>query len=184
MNVLRAMGTGLLLVAALPLAAQSDGAGPQPVRQGFWIGFGLGAGSNLSRGLAGTRGGGAGYLRMGGTVNQHLMIGGEGMSWARSSGGSTLTQGNTVAAVYFYPSATGGLYLKSGVGFAHRITSTSAGSVTVTDSHAGFGATFGGGIDIQVGRNVFITPNLDFQFQSIEGATGGLAYLTVGVTWH
>ena len=170
------------LAVTFPAAAQQ--AVPVSAREGFWIGFGLGGGSNLTEGFEGIRGGGAGFIRLGGTVTPQLLIGGEGLSWARSENNSTSSQGNVAAVVYFYPSATGGLFLKSGLGFASRVWRLEFGNTTTTTTETGFGATFGGGLDIQLGNNFYLTPNLDFLVQTIEGTTGGLILFTIGATWH
>ena len=171
----------MALLVTIPAAAQD---GSTVARRGFWIGFGLGAGSNLTEGFSGTRGGGAAYLRLGGSVNQQLLIGGEGLTWARRENSTTVSQGNTAAVVYFYPSAAGGLFLKSGLGFANRIARTDIGNTSITRTDVGFGATFGGGVDVQLGENFFLTPNVDVLVQTITGTTGGLLLLTVGATWH
>lgn len=171
------------LLFASPLLAQDE----SPHR-GFWIGFGIGGGANLSEDAEGARPGGAAYLRLGGTVNPLLLVGAEVIGWGREQNGTTVTQGNAAAIVQFYPNRAG-FFLKAGLGFASWARSRSSGNTTTTVTEGGFGATFGGGYDIRVGTNLFLTPNLDFLIQAVESDvfsnnTGYLAVFTVGLTWH
>lgn len=177
----------LVLIATLLLASPALGQDPSPHR-GFWIGFGIGGGANLSEDAEGARAGGSGYIRLGGTVNPLLLVGGEVIGWARDEDGATVTQGNAAAVIQFYPNR-GGFFLKAGLGFASWARSTSSGNATTTVTEGGFGATVGGGYDVRLGSNLFLTPNLDFLIQTVESDvftenTGYLALFTVGLTWH
>ncbi|MCI0464536.1 MAG: autotransporter domain-containing protein [Gemmataceae bacterium] len=171
-------------VLASPAAAQR-----REVRHdGFWVAFGVGAGSNLTEGYSDARLGGAGYVRLGGTVSPRLLIGGEAMGWVRDQNGTTWSQGNATATVLLYP-VRRGVYLKGGLGFASRSAQRSSGETTTTTTAGGFGATLGGGYDLQIGNNLFLTPNIDFLFQAVESefftaTTGYLVLFTVGLTWH
>jgi hypothetical protein len=167
-----------------PAAAQRR----EPRHDGFWVGFGFGAGSNLTEGYDDARLGGSGYVRLGGTVSPMLLIGGEAMAWVREQNGTTVSQGNLTASVLLYP-ARRGLYLKGGLGFASWSQASSSGNTTVTTTEGGFGATVGGGYDLQIGNNLFLTPNLDFLIQVVESTTfsattGYLILFTLGLTWH
>lgn len=180
----------VLCAAALgltvPGAHAQRPAEPAVRHQGFWIGFGLGAGLNLD--LDEGREGAAGYLRLGGTVNRHLLIGGELVAWAREENNVTLSQGNVTGTVYLYPGPTGGLFAKSGLGFGSitfETSSTTSGTTrTVTVTESGVGATFGVGYDLRLGNNFYLTPNLDVLIQVINQDTRSLLVLTVGVGWH
>jgi hypothetical protein len=175
----------LFMLLSSPAAAQRR----EPRHDGFWVGFGLGAGSNLTEGYDDARLGGSGYVRLGGTVSPMLLIGGEAMGWAREQNGTTVSQGNLTASVLLYP-VRRGVYLKGGLGFASwsARTSPSAGT-TVTTTEGGFGATVGGGYDLQIGNNLFLTPNVDFLLQVVNSdafsaTTGYLILFTLGLTWH
>lgn len=174
---------------ALPLDAQQRSA----THQGFWIGLGLGGGSNLENAASGARGGGAAYLRLGGTVNQLLSIGADVTGWGRTVNGTTVTRTNATASVFFYPSLEGGLVLKSGLGFATATAATSGTvgntTTTVTTTNTGFGATFGAGYEFQLGSNFYLTPGADFLVQIIDTPqgqrhTGTLLLITIGALWH
>ena len=136
-----------MTAAALTLAptvsfAQSTG----HEHKGFWIGFGLGGGVNMSEGLDGQRlGGGAGYLRLGGTPSQKVLLGFEGIFWGRDENSVGIARGNSTFTTIFYPSANGGGFLKGGVGWSNISRVTTSGNSTTSTSQAGFGLTLGTG---------------------------------------
>ena len=182
-----------MTLAAGPLRAQEQSSG-HPHR-GFWIGFGFGGGINLSKGLDGEQlGGGGGYLRLGGTPSQKVLLGFESIGWVREVDGATLGRGNASFAVMFYPSEKGGAFLKGGVGTATVARATTSGNSTTATSQGGFGLTVGAGWDVRLGRNIYLTPNLDFLFQWFESktdlvlgqipGTNTILLFTLGLTWH
>ena len=80
-NMFSTSRTGLMTVMALILAPALSVAQGSPTHEhrGFWIGFGLGGGVNYSDGLDGERlNGGSGYLRLGGSPSQRVLLGFEG----------------------------------------------------------------------------------------------------------
>jgi hypothetical protein len=179
-SALLALMLGLI---ALPAHAQREGK-----HQGFWIGFGLGGGSNLSDDAEGHRAGGTGYVRLGGTLNQSVLLGGEIAGWARTVSGSTVSRANLNGTVTFYPMGKG-LFIKGGAGFATWMSSTDSGGSTTTYTAGGFGASAGLGYELQIGGNIFLTPNADFAYQHVESdiftnSSGYLLMFTVGLTWH
>jgi len=107
--------TALLgLVLALPagsLTAQEAPPGlvevKEGTRRGFWLGLGLGAGGE-SNDVAGS-----GYsdpfyqptlsLRAGGTVNPHLRLGGEFLSWFDEQGDATASLSSVLFVAQYYP---------------------------------------------------------------------------------
>ncbi len=170
--------------AALALAAPAE-AQREVKHQGFWIGFGLGGGWNTSDGLDGeTLGGGAIYLRMGATPSDRLLVGGEINGWFRDQNGTAIGRGNVTLSLLFYPSRSGGLFVKGGAGLAQVQASQRIGNVTTTITDEGFGTTLGAGFDIRLGRNLYLTPNVDFLFQTIDDANNTLTLLSLGLTWH
>ena len=89
----------VVLMTGLTLGLVAEAAAAQApdihAHRGFWIGFGVGGGKNLSEGLDGKRvGGGAGYLRLGGTVSQRVLLGFDGTFWGRDESGNTIARGN------------------------------------------------------------------------------------------
>ena len=175
-----------VLVGALLLAAGTADA--QHPHQGFWIGFGLGAGVNTADGFEDSRAGGAGYLRLGGTVSPKVLLGGEFSGWGRTVDDVTVGAGNTSFIVQFYPGANGGVFLKGGLGIATIRVSTDVLGVDVSATETGFGTTIGLGYDARVGSSIFLTPNVDLLWQTydIAGANADQAIVlfTLGLTWH
>lgn len=172
--------------AALALAVASPAEAQREVRhRGFWIGFGAGGGWNTSDGLDGeTLGGGAVYLRLGGTPSERLLVGGEVNGWLRDQDGAVVSRGNVTLTLMFYPSRNGGLFVKGGAGVAQVAVSQRIQNVTTTITDEGVGTTLGAGFDIRLGRNFYVTPNVDFLFQSINDANNTLTLFSLGVTWH
>ena len=176
----------LALVGTTAVQAQH----PQ-VRKGFWIGFGLGFGSlGLScNGCSSINreSGVSGFLKMGGTVSDKLLLGGESNGWTKKIAGQTITAGNVSFAAYYYPQPASGLFLRGGLGFASYQEEGSNGSV-------GFGVTLGVGYDIRVGTNFSLTPVANFSWGSVGDVQSGPAtipgvkenvfQLGLGFTWH
>jgi hypothetical protein len=170
----------LVTVGVGTLAAQRE-----VKHRGFWIGFGLGGGWNTTENVSTeTLAGGAGYIRLGGTPSERFLVGGEVNVWVREDGNVTQSQGNATLTVLFYPSRSGGFFLKGGFGGATVQYEQSTGSVTTTVTDQGYGTTFGLGYDVRLGRNFYVTPNADLLFQRIEDVEYTLFLVSVGVTWH
>jgi hypothetical protein len=165
-----------LSIGAAPLSAQHA-----QTRDGFWFGAGLGYGSIGCDGCGGDRtGGSSGYLKLGGTVSPHLLLGVETNGWYKSEGGETLTQGNLSAAAYWYPSLNTGLFLKGGLGYARLSADTFIGS----GSTNGWGAILGAGYDIRVGANTSITPTANWFSGNYDGGSTDVFQLGLGITLH
>ena len=188
----------MVLLGALALgtsvAAQEK---PVQVRKGLWGGFGLGGGVNGSEGNVW---GVDVYGRIGGTLSQRVLLGGESSGWAGSRQGVDLARGNLSAIILYYPSLRGGLFLKGGLGFAYIQTSISDGSTvngvfyqtTVSQTSGGFGATASVGYDVRLGRNIFLVPELGWALQSVGSestffgvpSTVNIFSFTLGLVWH
>ena len=153
--------TGMVaLVVAVPAIGSAQEANENN-RGGFWLSGGLGVGHHEETGASA-------YIRMGGTLGERLVLGGESFALAHEEGEANVSRGNVTAAVLFYPSARKGLFLKAGVGFASieyevsRITTRGQPVVITTRDELALGTTFGVGYDIQLGGgNLYLTPNFD-----------------------
>jgi hypothetical protein len=117
---------------------------------------------------------------MGGTLSQKVLIGvligGATTAWTNSSGAS-LTVGTLVAAIRFYPSATGGFFILGGLGVGTI-------GADITDFETGPAALVGVGYDIRVGRNLSITPFWNGFAVNTSNADANVGQLGVGVTIH
>lgn len=174
--------TGLVvLVVAVPATASAQEA---TNRGGFWLGGGIGVGHHEETG-------GSAYLRMGGTLGERLVLGGESLALAHDEGDASVSRGNLTVVALFYPSSRAGLFLKAGVGFASiekevsGVTDEGQPVVVTTTDEQGLGTTVGVGYDIQLGGgNLYLTPNLDALVQypndGLSDPEAGLL-LTLGI---
>ncbi len=180
----RVLATIALLLAFTTTLASAQGRGrssavPVEKCRGFWLGVGAGGGWEDVESAFGNFGrGGSAYLRMGGTVNQHLLVGGEALVWFRESRGREIDRANVTITSLVYPIRSGGWFLKGGFGAASF-------GVNGGDS-SGIGATIGTGFDFRMGRdsNFYLTPNVDLLVQLFEGESNTSMVFTLGATWH
>lgn len=143
-------------------------------RAGFWGALGLGAGGeafDLRDGL--------GYsrdlyrptvsLRLGGTPNRYLRLGGEILGWIDDQGNRT----NSITSVLFisqlYPAPSTGLYLKGGLGLGRNEVDFDNG-FGVGDT--GFAGLLGAGWEVRVGRRWFLNPAIDVVEHRYTGRGG------------
>lgn len=181
------IGAALLFTAAAPADAQRTAD-----HQGYWISFGFGGGTAFGDDVfdGDSKFGGAGFLRMGGSPSQQLLIGGEMIGWGTDKDNVQIARGALMFTALYYPSPKGGFYLKGSAGFAGRSAEWTSfdllpgSTVTITEDEGGIGLGAGLGYDIQVARNFFITPALDFVYTGTEGDGASLLLFTVGATWH
>jgi len=187
---LPAMLAAGVLSAAPPARAQQTG----PYREGFWIGVGAGWGSAAiacsscpSQRRVGSV---ATTLRMGGTLTRQLLLGGELNAWSRNHSGITETVGDMSVVLYFYPTITGTVFLKGGIG----IVIYNADASPRLESGGG-GVNVGVGMDLYLGRKFSLTPYASFVGAlngnlRIGGEDTGVAakpnlfLVGVAATWH
>src|SRR2546421_11436303 len=191
-SMARVIALGGVLLAVAPAARAQY---PQR-RTGFWIGCGLGYGSAsvpCDRCGSGPRTGGVtAFLKLGGTPSRNLLIGGAINGWSHESGGATETMANVTASLYYYPAARSGLFLTGGLGFSDYRVDTSP-----SYDGTGWGFTAGVGYDVRVGRNVSLTPVVDYVYGGVGDVSvsgGGAPFATgwkqnvvdfgLGVTFH
>ncbi len=185
-----------LVLTVLCAGALSAQVKPGNPRSGFWIGFGLGVGSasaDCASCNSDRYSGGSGYLRLGGTLSQSLLLGVESNGWVHSSGGVDETMGFGSLVLLWYPRATGAFYLKVGLGgMAYQAKAT--GFDLKATAPAG---SVGLGYEFRVRRNMSINLFLNalassaasFKVNGVSAPTGediklNLAQLGVGLTWH
>ena len=178
------LGLVALLVSSAPLDAQEE-----VRRRGFWVSFGIGAGVNTAD-VAPTerRGGLGGYVRAGGAPSGHVVLGTELMGWLPERDSVVTSRGNVTAFVQYYPSKTGGLFFKGGLGGAGLSVATPLNPGTLVTSTDGFGMTLGGGYEFRLSRIAALTINADWMYQALDDKSGGtdttsLFLFTVGFTF-
>lgn len=172
-----AMGVlGLLLCATSVSSVAQQGS---ERHRGFWFGFGLGGGWNQFDWSFGNQGrGGAAYIRMGGTVNQHVLVGGEALAWFRDNQDVTESErANASLVALVYPGNRGGLFFKGGFGVATHELQPGV-------DREGVGVTLGTGFDFRLARNFYVTPNVDVLTQFLRDETATALLFTVGLGWH
>jgi hypothetical protein len=182
----------LALSCAVPVLEAQTGH-PQ-VRQGFWIsvGFGVGVyelncdGCSFERAIDKS-----GNLRMGGSVSQKVLVGGEVMAWSHYADGVDEWGGALTAVMLYYPSSSGGLFLKGGLGVGGYDASGYGWQQTAT----GLALSGGLGYDLRLATNFSVTPYLNgfYAFQApleLSGsptgtdATQELVQIGFAITFH
>ena len=179
----------LLLLAPSEVAAQDE-----TRRQGFWYGFGAGAGwDRLSCDVcAGDRIGGlSGYVQAGGTLRDDLLLGGEVKFWSSGEGAVNQLLGAFSLVGIWYPNPASGLHLKGGFGYLTFRAEDDEAKLTTT----AFGPQFGVGLDLPVGRSLSVTPfanwmvtpfgDLTFNDTRVSGGVrSSLLQVGIGLTSH
>jgi hypothetical protein len=135
----------------------------EPSRRGFWLGLGLGAGGesfDLSQGT--------GYsdvlyrptisLRLGGTVSQHLRLGGEVLSWINDVGPAVESLSSALFIAQLYPFSRSGFYIKGGLGIGRNAVDFDDG---FDQGDTGFAGLLGAGYELQLGRRFYLNPTID-----------------------
>jgi hypothetical protein len=180
------MGTirrGVLAAAAILLLGRAAAAQDAPRglvevrdhgRHGFWGALGVGAGGE-SFDLRD----GAGYsgdlyrptisLRLGGTPNRFLRLGGELQGWIDDQGSRTESLTSLLFITQFYPAPATGLYLKGGVGLGRSQVDFDEG-FGVGDT--GFAGLLGAGWEVRVGRRLYLNPAVDLIQHRYTGRGG------------
>jgi hypothetical protein len=194
----------LVLLGSLVLGSEALAQStPVQPHKGLWGGFGLGGGVNLTDTFGeGSLWGFSGYGRIGGTLNQRVLLGAESAGWFGSRGGVDFSRGNLSGVLLFYPSPSGGFFLKGGIGFAYIMTSiyssTTVGGVyyqnSTSQSKGGFGATAGVGYDLKIGRNIYLVPEVGWYLQAVGSqsslvfgdtpGTNNIIAFALGLVWH
>ena len=184
----------LLACASASLDAQS--ARRPNTRKGFWVGFGLGDGSagvDCTDCPTGRLGGFSGYVRLGGTLSPSILIGFESNAWVHSESGLDQSMGFGSVVALWYPSPTGALYLKGGLGGLTYRADDGFDEYTATAPSVSLGI----GYEFRLGRNFSIVPYFNTMVSSAvrehlngvpvssgEDIMYSLAQFGVGATWH
>ena len=180
------LAVALLGLISSPAAAQEA----SQRRSGFWLNVGLGWGSadqNCDNcGDTERESGVMGQFALGATISPSVLLGVESNGWYKEENGRKLLMGTSFAAVaYFYPSATGNLFVKGGVGLASYYFSNGS-----TDDDNGLGLLVGVGYDLPLGAKFSITPVATFQYgvmgdyKTAQGVSQNVISLGAAFTFH
>ena len=162
-------------------------------RQGFWLSAGLGVGgeefdANDGLGWSDNHTGGVAALKLGGTVSPNFLLGAEVNGWGLrnyNQQGYDRTLANVLGIVQWYPSRTGGFWLRGGLGFAHSELNQYIGPASsLRTTENGTALAVGLGYDIPVARKVSITPNIDFTAQRFRNYDERIVSLGLAVTFN
>lgn len=201
---MRALIVIATLLACWGSTAQAQSTRRPNTRQGFWIGFGVGDGSaridctyfcgpDRSNGVSG-------YIRLGGTLSPHFLLGGETGGWVNSAGFGTDAIWVASVVVLWYPSRTGASYLKVGLGGMRYGTSNGGVADITTLSADAPCATLGAGYEVRVRSRVSLVPwinvlassrvGLDYRLGFVQPPTSppdvrfNVVQAGLGITWH
>jgi hypothetical protein len=143
-------------------------------RGGFWGALGIGAGGeafDLRDGL--------GYsselyrptvsVRLGGTPNRYLRLGGEILGWIDDHSNRTESITSLLFITQLYPAPSTGLYLKGGLGLGRNEVDFNDG-FGVGDT--GFAGLVGAGWEVRVGRRWYLNPAVDVVEHRYTGRGG------------
>ncbi len=97
-------------------------------------------------------------LRLGGTVNQSLRLGGEVLAWIDEHDRAVESLTSVLFVGQLYPLPTTGLYLKGGLGLGRNAVDFDDGG-GVGDT--GFAGLLGAGWEVRMGRRWYLTPSVD-----------------------
>jgi len=185
MRASRAALAASLLVLVIPLAAH---AGKPHERTGFFIGFGLGAGSaswdwQVEDWGSADEWSGSGNFRIGGAVQPDLVLHLEATSWVKGwdvvsadgqrLGDADLTLGVATFAVTYFPKNMG-LLLRAGVGIATADAKVPVGTAPPFDIFAestdtGFGMLAAVGYEWRLTNKFAMGPQIELVYLGIDG---------------
>lgn len=185
-------GLAKAAVLALMLVPGAARAGDNPHKHsGFFIGFNLGAGTADAT-IPGAEDtdrewGGSGNLRLGGAINDNLLLGAETSGWTKEENGVTLSLGTLAAAVTYYPGESG-LFLRGSIGFASASYEVDLGgglTQSETENGLGLGAAFG--YEWRLTQKFALGPQVEFVYLNIGGDfidTANFFDATLGFNWY
>ncbi len=147
-----------LAVFVTPVTAQHPN-----TRQGFWYGFGFGAGSSqlhceICNDQSGTDLSAA--IRAGGVLSKSWLLGAELAGWTNSQDVATRRSWSANAIALWYPWPARGAYVKGGFGITGYSASDSVDVISTTQP----GGIIGLGYEWRVGKNYSLNPYFNYQY--------------------
>jgi hypothetical protein len=159
-------------------------------RSGIWASLGAGAGVesfNAYDGLGWTNGiwGGVVSGKAGLTVGQNLTIGGEGQLWIHEFPQYRRMLGSIMIIGQLYPVARGGFFLKGGAGWTRDDLRLYYSPPTpIQTERNGWGFVAGIGYDVRIGKDVSITPSVDFVDHYYDIQEERMLNMGLAITFH
>lgn len=99
-------------------------------------------------------------LRLGGTPDPYVRVGGELFGWGAETDEGDETFGAILGTILFYPLRDGGLWLKAGGGIAESAVDF-IDPLFADVSETGFAWTVGAGYEIQLSKSLAIGPSVE-----------------------
>lgn len=187
---------GLLLALFLPGQTMAQpAASPRPaLRDGFWIGFGLGVGNvgyHADFSSVNSQNALSGHFRLGGTLNPQWRLGAETNGWTKSESGVDLRYGTLMGTATFYPSPAGNFFLKGGLGFGSYTESDGTDEIKADGTAAqlgiGYDLRFQGNVGMSFVANYIKSSSWEVALDGTNlgvNADPTLFQVGVGVMWH
>jgi hypothetical protein len=183
--------SGIVALLAVMLLAPPASAWDHE-RNGFFLGFGLGAGGSREEYSLDTvsEGGLSGNFRIGGALNRSVALGLETSGFTRREdvpAGDDLTVSASVAtfAATWFPTQDG-LYLRGGVGFAVASVEFRSGSLRLKAEEGGLGVLGAVGHEFRLTRKFSLAPQFQYAYAGLDSddlESVGWWSLTAQMTW-
>lgn len=173
----------LLLVLTTATAAL---AGRPHERDGFVIGFNLGAGSarvHPDEGEDDDSGGAAAAFRLGWAFADQFMVGMESAAWVHSEDGGDVSLSSVQLAFTWYPAASG-FFLRTGLGSGKYDITVDLGNQDLTFTDSGGSFSLGAGHEWRLGGKFALGAALDYHTFSVDGGDFDFLNGTVQLNWY
>jgi hypothetical protein len=177
----------VLSILATSVVVPCAGATWPHERDGFILGFNLGAGSagiNLANVDSDRESGLGGNGRVGYALSPQFALGLEGNFWTREVDGEEWMFSVGAITATYYPGAQG-FYVRGGIGVGTMEYSVDQGSFTLTASDDGFGLLMAAGYEWRLTRRFSLGPQLDYGYGKIDDDLSmDFLNVTAGMNWH
>jgi hypothetical protein len=191
---------GVLVAATLLLSAPAPGLGIPRSATGSGSASAAAMGPRRSRLTARTapgderQGSFSGFLKLGGTLNQHVLLGVESNGWTKEEEGTRVTIRRPHRNRHRLPTGRRRLFLKAGAGASYLRSEFREGSFSASFDKTGWAVLVGAGYDFRVGRNVSLTPCINYHYgkpgdidvdgEVLPGFKQNVVSFELGITFH
>jgi hypothetical protein len=179
------MKARLLIVAAIGLFVLCNVAQAElkPANHtGLYLGFGVGGGTagfnpNNSSVEYDREGGVSVNLRIGGSIQNDLLIGLEMDAWRKEEHGAALQYNNYAATLIYYPHEM--LFIKGGPALSVVVAEVFG----FMDTDSGVGFTVGGGAELRLGTKFALVPSFQYAYQNLDDYSTNFFSFLMGCSW-